>query len=91
MTIRNEASFLSVYETFPGDFELLPELTVGGGKAMLRRSSEDPPGAAFIPSVAYCAAAGETGQMSVYARRSTSERARCLERLLSFIGAPTPV
>ena len=74
MTVRTEANFLSEYDSFPDDFELLPGLTVGSGKAMLSRP-EDPPGGTFIQSIVYSSAAGDIGQMALYARQDTSERA----------------
>ena len=74
MSVRTEANFLSEYDGVPDDLEVLPGLTVGLGKSMLRRPPDDPAGATFIPSVTYSATAGEIGQMALYAREDATER-----------------
>jgi acetyl esterase/lipase len=42
---------------------------------MLRRPADDPPGSVFVPSITYSSTAGEIGQMALYTRRDTTERA----------------
>lgn len=77
--IRTEANFLAELADVPEDMvpfpELYPGITVGMAREMLRRPADDPPGSKFIPSATYSAAAGDTGQMAIYARVDSSERA----------------
>jgi acetyl esterase/lipase len=72
--VRTEANFLSEYDGVPDDLEVLPGLTVGLGKSLLRRPADDPAGARFVPSIIYSAAAGDVGQMALYARQDASDR-----------------
>ena len=72
--IRDEASFLAEHADLPDDLEMAPGVTVAQVRAMLRRPEVDPDGARFVPSVAYSTAAGEIGQMALYARRDPTER-----------------
>lgn len=75
MTIRNEANFLAEYAGLPDDLEVLPGVTIREGREMLRRPDTDPPGAAFLPAVTYSSAAGDVGQMAIYSRHDSTERA----------------
>ena len=75
MAVRTEANFLAEYAGLPDGFEVLPGVTLREGREMLRRPVTDPPGATFLPSVAYSSAAGDVGQMALYARRDPTERA----------------
>jgi acetyl esterase len=73
--IRDEANYLQQHDALPDDLEISPGVTAGQLRAMLQRPEVDPDGSRFVPSIAYSAAAGETGQMALYARRDAAERA----------------
>ena len=75
MAVRTEDNFLAEYAGLPDDLEVLPGLTVGAGREMLRRPQGDPAGASFVPSVTYSSTAGDVGQMALYVRRDTTQRA----------------
>jgi acetyl esterase len=74
VAIRTEANFLSEYAGLPDDLEVLPGVTVRQGRELLARPVSDPPGASFVPSVAYSSAAGDVGQMALYTRADPAER-----------------
>ena len=75
MAVRTEDNFLAEYASLPDELEILPGVTVRAGREMLRRPAQDPAGATFVPSVTYSSTAGEVGQMTLYPRRDTTERA----------------
>jgi len=73
--IRNEGNFLAEFTSLPDDLELMPGVTAGDMRAMYARPAVDPAGSRFVPSIAYSSAAGDIGQMALYARVDTSELA----------------
>src|SRR5688572_27390097 len=73
--IRTEDNFFEDSAHIPDAFEVAPGVTAGELREALRRPAEDPPGATFVPSIAYSAAAGDIGQMALYRRTDTSEQA----------------
>ena len=73
--IRTEESFLAEIGIHPDDAEVIPGYTAAQMRSILRRPETDPAGSCFVPSVAYSATAGEVGQMALYARVETAERA----------------
>jgi acetyl esterase/lipase len=75
VAVRDETNFLAETAGLPDDLQLLPGLTVAEARAHLARPAHDPLGGRFIPSVAYSTAAGDIGQMALYARADSSERA----------------
>ena len=75
MAIRTAENFLAEYAELPDNLEVLTGLTLGDGRKTLSRPLENPIGGSFVPSVTYSATAGDVGQMAMYVRRDTSERA----------------
>jgi acetyl esterase/lipase len=74
-TIRNESSFLAEHASLPDELVLAPGVTAGDMRAMYGRPAIDPDGSRFISSVAYSSAAGDVGQMALYARNDPRELA----------------
>jgi acetyl esterase/lipase len=73
--IRTEETYLAEIGVLPDDAQVIAGYTAADMRAILRRPASDPAGSRFIPSITYSSAAGEIGQMALYARADVTERA----------------
>ena len=73
--VRDEASFLAEVNVLPDEHVVIPGYTAAAFREILVRPAVDPAGSRFVPSVEYSEIAGEIGQMALYVREDTGERA----------------